>query len=152
MLFRSLDDIALAQSRIDDALAGNVVRPEYVARANERLSGERGKHAINNWIDKKLTSYVKNQMATPEDPVRALAERGVLHYEPQGYSSSAQAMRHRAREQGNYFAGPVTEVGDTARGWEDVVDAIPSLSSYNEHVPFDLRNVSREDEIGRAHV
>ena len=32
-------------------------------------------------------------------------------------------------------------------GWEDVVDAIPSLSSYNEHVPFDLRNVSREDAL-----
>jgi hypothetical protein len=73
----SLEDIALAQSRIDEALAGNagVVSPEYVARANERLSGERGKHALNSWIDQKLAKYVKNVMATPEDPIRLLADK-----------------------------------------------------------------------------
>lgn len=38
--------------------------------------------AINSWIDKNLARYVKNEMATPEDPVRALAERGVLHVDP----------------------------------------------------------------------
>ena len=31
--------------------------------------------AINNWIDKTLTKYVKNDMATPEDPLRSLAEK-----------------------------------------------------------------------------
>ena len=36
--------------------------------------------AINNWIDKKLTPYVRNEMGTKEDPVLKLAEeRGVLH-------------------------------------------------------------------------
>lgn len=35
--------------------------------------------AANRWIDKKLTKYVKNEMATPEDPVRELIERGVSH-------------------------------------------------------------------------
>jgi hypothetical protein len=31
--------------------------------------------ALNNWIDKQLTRYVKNEMATPGDPIRALAEK-----------------------------------------------------------------------------
>lgn len=35
--------------------------------------------ALNNWIDKNLTNYVKNQMGTPEDPVRKLAEEGIVH-------------------------------------------------------------------------
>jgi hypothetical protein len=39
--------------------------------------------ALNRWIDKKLAGYIRNEMGTPEDPVRALAERGVLHFEPQ---------------------------------------------------------------------
>jgi hypothetical protein len=39
--------------------------------------------ALNKWIDKKLAGYIRNDMGTPEDPVRALAERGVLHFEPQ---------------------------------------------------------------------
>ncbi len=33
--------------------------------------------AISDWIDTKLSKYVRNEMATPEDPVRALAERGI---------------------------------------------------------------------------
>ncbi len=31
--------------------------------------------AINKWVDQKLGNYIKNDMATPEDPLRALAEK-----------------------------------------------------------------------------
>lgn len=31
--------------------------------------------AMNTWIDKKLGNYVKNEMGTPEDPLRAMAEK-----------------------------------------------------------------------------
>jgi len=34
--------------------------------------------ALNRWIDQKLAKYIKNEMATPEDPIRALAERGEI--------------------------------------------------------------------------
>jgi hypothetical protein len=30
--------------------------------------------ALNKWVDQKLGNYIKNDMATPEDPLRALAE------------------------------------------------------------------------------
>jgi hypothetical protein len=56
--------------------------------------------ALNRWIDKKLSGYIRNEMATPEDPVRALAERGVLHFEPQ-----------------NVFLPPDTAAARTAAGY-----------------------------------
>jgi hypothetical protein len=37
---------------------------------------------INNWIDTKLKKYVKNEMGTPEDPLRKLADQGKLHTNP----------------------------------------------------------------------
>ena len=37
---------------------------------------------INSWLDTKLSKYVRNEMATPEDPIRKLAEQGILHVNP----------------------------------------------------------------------
>jgi hypothetical protein len=34
---------------------------------------------INNWLETKLKKYIKNEMGTPEDPVRKLADQGKLH-------------------------------------------------------------------------
>ena len=33
--------------------------------------------ALNNWVDKNLTNYVKKEMGTPEDPVRLMIDRRV---------------------------------------------------------------------------
>jgi hypothetical protein len=56
----------------------------YVGMAPEQLEAANASDAaLNRWIDKKLAGYIRNEMGTPEDPVRALAERGVLHFEPQ---------------------------------------------------------------------
>ena len=52
--------------------------PEQAQRMTE--SGRFARNdALNNWVDKNLTNYVKNQMGTPEDPVRKLAEEGIVH-------------------------------------------------------------------------
>ena len=37
---------------------------------------------IDKWIDGPLTKYLKRDMATPEDPIRKLAEQGILHIPP----------------------------------------------------------------------
>jgi len=34
---------------------------------------------LNNFVDKKIAPYIRNQMATPNDPVRDLADKGVSH-------------------------------------------------------------------------
>lgn len=49
---------------------------------------------LNQFIDKQLTRYVKNDMATERDPIRALAEQGVLHYEPRMQTNLALRRRY----------------------------------------------------------
>ena len=43
----------------------------------ERIPEWEQQASLNKWIDTKFNKYVRNEMATPEDPLRALAERGV---------------------------------------------------------------------------
>ena len=45
--------------------------------------------ALNRWIDRRLIPYVKNDMGTPGDPVRALAEKGTLHFEPKTHATGS---------------------------------------------------------------
>ena len=37
------------------------------------------KAALNRWVDQKLGKYIRNELATPEDPLRELADRGITH-------------------------------------------------------------------------
>lgn len=105
---------------------GIIVNPEEVSRL--RALGE-----INNWIDTKLGKYVRNELGTPEDPVRALAERGVLHFTPQGGAVSAYTNRK--------MLGMPTEPTATsplAQSWEDVADATIRGGPYLEKLPMSV--------------
>jgi hypothetical protein len=53
--------------------------PESRATVERHLNEEKQRAAIDNWIDKKLNRYIKNEMGTPEDPVRKLADQGITH-------------------------------------------------------------------------
>ena len=77
--------------------------------------------SLNRWIDKKLRDYVRNEMATPEDPVRALAERGVLHYELPGMGTYNLDEIERAREAAGF---PAEGMATTRMGreWETAAD------------------------------
>jgi len=88
--------------------------------------------ALNKWIDSNLTNYVKKQMATPDDPVRKLAEEGILHMAPygeQGVVSSRLMNKRLGLGQNPLGLGR----SDAARFWERMsdisVDAYPA-SSY----------------------
>jgi hypothetical protein len=81
--------------------------------------------AIQNWIEKKLTKYVKNEMATPEDPVRALAERGILHVDPEQLSSYPGAGNPRNQAvQRRSLGYPEEGLGrsEAAKRWEMASD------------------------------
>lgn len=56
--------------------------PEQVAALEAQLKNK-GKHPLDAWIEGPLTKYVKRDMATEGDPVRKLAEQGILHFEPE---------------------------------------------------------------------
>ena len=38
--------------------------------------------SLNQWIESNLANYIKKQMGGPNDPVRKLAEEGILHFDP----------------------------------------------------------------------
>jgi hypothetical protein len=107
-------------SRATDAFGNEVPNP----LANSPMYTENA--ALNKWIDTKLTKYVKNEMATPEDPVRALAERGTLHFEPQdaprpmGFEREGRTLREN-REASGY---PIEGLGKSnlAKDWEALAD------------------------------
>lgn len=73
--------------------------------------------AMNRWLDQKLAKYIRNEMGTPEDPLRALAERGVLHTEigPTGYSLKGPRAMAGFPEEG-------MGVSPLAKTWEDRAD------------------------------
>lgn len=51
-----------------------------VIRELERAVQQReAPNVLNRWIEGPLTKYIKRDMATPEDPVRRLADEGILH-------------------------------------------------------------------------
>jgi hypothetical protein len=82
-----------------------------------RQNGEAS--ALNNWVDKQLTRYVKNDMATPEDPIRAMAERGPIHTDP---GLDLYSSRHR--EHRNSAGTGLEGLGQSriAKDWENVTD------------------------------
>lgn len=96
---------------------------------------------LNSFIDKQLTRYVKNDMATPEDPIRALAERGVLHYEPHANQPGAAWLKGR------------TPVGtsDLAKTWDAVADQVvgfPLTPKQAGEIPGNLANNPWLEKLG----
>ncbi|NDD55651.1 hypothetical protein EBZ39_17595, partial [bacterium] len=66
--------------------------------------------AINNWIDQKLRKYVRNEMGTPEDPLRVLLEeRGISHVSPDVLSRTADDIKQKVRV-GSDFSGDLVSI------------------------------------------
>jgi hypothetical protein len=51
------------------------VPAESRATVQRHLDEEIKRDAIDQWVDRNLTNYIKNQMATPEDPVRLMLDK-----------------------------------------------------------------------------
>jgi len=73
--------------------------------------------ALNDWVENKLARYVRNEMATPEDPIRKLAEEGILHVDPRNLNFSREMY-------GKYLLPDQTLLAksDTAKSWEGASD------------------------------
>jgi hypothetical protein len=128
-------------------LAGSVERAVEPMRAylpSEEMIREAGMNpdvparhaslAMNKWLDQKLGKYIRNEMATPEDPLRALAERGIMHSEitPTGYNVARARKRAGFPEEG-------MGVSPMAKAWEDRADTF-----VNELQAFDLTSAYPE--------
>jgi len=101
---------------VEDALKG-LKKP---ALGNTSLAGPvqpSSDSLVNRFIDKQLTRYVKNDMATERDPIRALAERGTLHVAP-------EQLNFNIGTHGKFLEPGQTAVGRAlpAKSWEGASD------------------------------
>lgn len=117
-------DVAIRQ-RIED-LKQAASQPGYqggagrVAEHLERnLENPRvNEAAINKWVQSNLTNYIKKEMATPEDPVRRLAEEGIVHIP----SEQVGTNRYKAPDRRATMGGEQLGQSDAAKAWEDASD------------------------------
>ena len=83
------------------------------------VPGPTKERAVNNWLDTKLSRYIRSEMATPEDPIRKLAEQGILHVDP-------EMINYDPVRYGDPELGPqVTELlaqSPAAQVWEGATD------------------------------
>ena len=67
----------------------------------ESIEPDKAKGALNQWVDKNLTNYIKKEMGTPEDPVRLMIDRRVEEINRKHKEDMARADRvaQRATEE-----------------------------------------------------
>ena len=89
-------------------------------RSIRRLREHNNEIAVNNWVDKNLNNYVKNEMGTEHDPVRKLADQGIIHTPIDDRHISESLIRNRRREANLPEEGfATTELG---KKWEKLTD------------------------------
>jgi hypothetical protein len=121
---------------VEDALARLKKSSAYVGMPADAMEASVGHDAaLNTWIDKQLTRYVKNDMATPGDQIRALAENGTLHYTPPAQPYGPGMNTTTARRVAGFPEGGVAQ-SDLAKGWESTSDKVPQTGTYASHTPF----------------
>lgn len=95
---------------------GNIV-PNALINSPTAISNS----ALNKWIEGPLTKYIKRDMATPNDPVMALAEQNILHYVPGREFYRPDINIDRVRQRAGFPAEGIGK-SDLARKWENVSD------------------------------
>jgi hypothetical protein len=108
--------------------AGGMTPESALAQMKERFSNVPGQEqnirrlegdvALNQWLERNLSNYVKKQMGTANDPVRKLAEEGILHIP----SEQVGVNRYRAPKHREAYGGEQLGKSEAAKAWEDASD------------------------------
>lgn len=102
-------------------------RPQFVI---DSIKTVKGNVALNDWVENKLARYVRNEMATPEDPIRKLAEEGILHVNP-------EQLNFRLDYYGKTIPLPDQQFlakSDAAKTWEGASDMLMGSETAGELV------------------
>jgi hypothetical protein len=126
--------------------------------------------AINKWVQSNLTNYVKKDMATPDDPVRKLAEEGISHLPtnsplplnmgavketrkeagfPEPYGQSWQGLLYESKADKPIGFGTAGEMINRGKGepWMEKVDPFTKVYGMS---PMDSVNFTQD--IGFNHI
>lgn len=130
---------------------------------SERFSADPVDKALLEWWDKAVPRYIQNDMATPNDPMRDLAARGMLHTDmsPDEWSQTAGAALAPISLQKLLFEEETRKrLGDQAletMPWLAKAPATDTVYGVNgpklgalglTHVRDELRNALRPDTSG----
>ena len=108
--------------------------------------------AIRNWVDSNLNNYVRKQMGTPDDPVRRLADEGILHM-PEQDVFVANTLANEREAAGFPRSGMATT--GLGRMWESLSDpAIKQIEAgklrdFERMSDIRLRKQAQDLDIGR---
>jgi hypothetical protein len=155
-------------------MPGNI-RPGEHWTPEDQLAETFGFHksdpALENWVNTQLTRYVKNEMGSPDDSIRKLADQGILHFKPRSaysaHNNQPTNLQREAEIKRTYAGTPEGESALTQLGkdWETNVDAgirsktigPRTIESYGEEFPW-LKNAegkklqSIDDEFLYSHL
>ena len=126
---------------------------ENTERVIQTLEGD---VALNNWVDRNLSNYVKKQMGTPEDPVRKLAEEGITH-KPEIVNEFGEIL-YDVGQQRKKAGFPREGMGQspTAKAWEHASDEaiVPYRAGDIQDAPIkmalEVEAMHKMDAAGKA--
>ena len=112
-------------------LKGAVKRGVSGLKVHERTPGINGHTeadqavdvALNKWIDSNLANYLQKQMGTPSDPIRKLADEGIIHMtDIDTYGVGTPTYTGKVRREAGF---PESGMAETQMGkrWENASDS-----------------------------
>lgn len=112
---------------------------DQLDRVNYHLEVTKGEAALDKWVDKKLNSYIKNEMGTPEDQIRLGIERRAAEAEKLRETNQVRLDKMAADIERNKAAGKDTTLTErdleAARDKFDEEYEIASEGLYHGTVP-----------------
>lgn len=138
---RTLEEVQaeMRQTYPPEVLAGmSEDTQRHVARSMGELEN---RIAIKQWIDGNLTNYIKNDLGTPDDPLRKLGEQGITHLPKSNIESGLWLSDYTVdtrKAQGFPEAG-FSSGRDESRAWENLADEAIFVKK-----PSDLRTRERQ--------
>jgi hypothetical protein len=133
------------QWMVDKPFMGVNLSAENAARgilARAQRPQDEGKAALYDWWHKALPRYMKNEMATPEDPLRDLAARGLLHVDktPDEWSALAGSVVNKPSLQ-NLLYGESSAAKDELLSEMPWLAKVPATDNLYGITPFNYRDL-----------
>ena len=140
--------LAQFENMLADASQGLGTYYEGVEELPLLISRIKNGLAVDDWVRGTLAKYAKRDMATPEDPIRKLAEEGIVHTSFNDFFGSASPWVQHERSLSGYPREGIG-ISPEAKKWEAMADhavSEPHMAG-NVHTanPFELNNLPTPD-------